>query len=45
MPRAWPVWTPGARLAGHYTLLHTKYESCVPYGFGEDLDFFMFFPL
>ena len=26
----------------HYTLLHTKYESFGPCGFGED--FFMFFP-
>ena len=26
----------------HYTLLHTKYESSGPCGFGED--FFMFFP-
>ena len=25
----------------HYTLLHTKYESSGPCGFGED--FFMFF--
>ena len=44
MPGAWPVWTQGVRLAGHYTLLHTKYESSGPYGFGEE-DFFMFFPL
>ena len=28
----------------HYTLLHTKYESLGPCGFGEE-DFFMFFPL
>ena len=27
----------------HYTLLHTKYESSRPCGFGEE-DFFMFFP-
>ena len=27
----------------HYTLLHTKYESFGPCGFGEE-DFFMFFP-
>ena len=27
-----------------YTLLHTKYESYGPCGFGEE-DFFMFFPL
>ena len=26
----------------HYTLLHTKYESSGPCGFGEE-DFFMFF--
>ena len=39
-PRAGPVWTPGPMLAGiikmdHYTLLHTKYESSGPCGFGE----------
>ena len=28
----------------HYTLLHTKYESSGPCGFGEE-DFFMLFPL
>ena len=27
----------------HYTLLHIKYESSGPCGFGEE-DFFMFFP-
>ena len=27
----------------HYTLLHTKYESSGPCGFGEE-DFFMFYP-
>ena len=27
----------------HYTLLHTKYESSGPCGFGEE-DIFMFFP-
>ena len=27
----------------HYTLLHTKYESSWPYGFGEE-DFLKFFP-
>ena len=27
-----------------YTLLHTKYESSGPCGFGEE-DFLMFFPL
>ena len=29
-------------MAGHYTLLHTKYESFWPCGFGEE-DFVMFF--
>ena len=28
----------------HSTLLHTKYESSGPCGFGEE-DFFLFFPL
>ena len=28
----------------HYTLLHTKYESSGPCGFGEE-DFFMYSPL
>ena len=28
----------------HYTLLHTKYESSGPCGFGEE-DFFMFFSI
>ena len=28
----------------HYTLLHKKYKSSGPFGFGEE-DFFMFFPL
>ena len=27
----------------HYTLLHTKYDSSGPCGFGEE-DFLMFFP-
>ena len=27
----------------HYTLLHTKYESSVPCGLGEEGFFFMFF--
>ena len=27
----------------HYTMLHTKYESSGPCGFGEE-DFFKFFP-
>ena len=26
----------------HYTLLHTKYESSVPCGFGEDFFFYVF---
>ena len=30
-------------LEDHYTLLHTKYESFGPCGFGEE-DFFLFFP-
>ena len=30
-------------MAGHYTLLHTKYESFGSCGFGEE-DFVMFFP-
>ena len=29
---------------GHYAVLHTKYESSGPCGFGEDF-FFMFFPI
>ena len=28
----------------HYTLLHRKYESSGPCGFGEEDFFFMFFP-
>ena len=48
-PGAGPVRTPGARLAGFikrttihcYTLLHTKYESSGPCGFGEE-DFLCF---
>ena len=48
-PRAGPLWTTGARLAGfykedHYILLQIKYESSGPCGFGEE-DFFMFYPL
>ena len=50
-PGTGPVWTPVARLAGfiagfiedHYTLLHTKYESFGPCGFGKE-DFLKFFP-
>ena len=49
MPGAWPVWIPGAQLAGfikrttiHCYTLHTKYESSGPCGFG---DFFVFVPL
>ena len=45
-PVAGPVWTPGAQLArfieDYYTLLHTKYESSGPCGFGEE--FFFSFP-
>ena len=26
----------------HYTLLHTKYESFVPWGFGEEVFFYVF---
>ena len=42
MPGAWPVWTPGAPLAGFIKrsiihLLHTKYESSGPCGFGEEV--------
>ena len=45
-PGAGPVCTPRARLAeiikeDHYTLLHTKYESSGPCGFGEE-DFLCF---
>ena len=29
----------------HYTLLHTKYESSGPCGFGEDNFFFYVFPM
>ena len=52
IPVAGPVWTPGARYCvtvgriykeDHYTLLHTKYESSGPCGFGEE-DFLEFFP-
>ena len=50
-PGAGPFLTPGAwfMMVGrifkedHYTLLHTKYESSGPCGFGKE-DFFMFFP-
>ena len=42
---AGPFLTPGAWLGGfkedHYTLLHAKYESSGPCGFGEE-DFLMF---
>ena len=45
---AGPVWTPGARwgvgriyIEDHYALLHTKYESSGPCGFGEE-DFLRF---
>ena len=46
-PGAWPIWTPGSRLAGIIkgltkTLLHTKYISSGPHGFREE-DFFYVF--
>ena len=41
-PRGGPFLTPGTCIEDHYTLLHTKYESFGPCGFGEE-DFFMFF--
>ena len=46
MPGAWPVWTPGAWLAGFIkrTTIHTKYESSGPYRFREE-DFFYVFPI
>ena len=48
MPGAWPVSTPVAvdRIykEEYYTLLHIKYESSWPCGFGEE-DLFMFFQL
>ena len=48
-PGAGPFLTPGAWLAGfikkdHYTLLHTKYESSGPCGFGEDVYVFPMTP-
>ena len=48
-PRGGAIFDPRGMIAriyieDHYTLLHTKYESFGPCGFGED-DFFMFFPL
>ena len=48
MPEEWPVSTPVAvdRIykEEYYTLLHIKYESSWPCGFGEE-DLFMFFQL
>ena len=46
--RAVPVWAPRGTVGriykeDHYTLLHTKYESFGPCGFGEK-DFLKFFP-
>ena len=46
-PGAGPVWTPRGTVGriykeDHYTLLHTKYESSRPCGFGEE-DFLKFF--
>ena len=48
-PRAGPVWIHRAMVSriykeDHYTLLHTKYESSGPCGFGEE-DFFYVFPM
>ena len=49
-PGAGPFLTPGAWLAGFikrtvvYKLLHLKYKSSGPCGFGED-DFFYVFPM
>ena len=45
---AGPVWTPGVTVGmiykeDHYTLLHTKYESSGPCGFGEEI--FLCFPI
>ena len=47
-PGAGPFFDPSGMVGriykeDHYTLLHTKYESSGPCGFGEE-DFFMFFP-
>ena len=45
MPGSWPRGTVGRIYKEEYcTLLHTKYESSGPCGFGEE-DFFMFFQL
>ena len=46
-PRGWAIFDPRGMVSriykeDHYTLLHTKYESSGPCGFGEE-DFFMFF--
>ena len=37
-PRGGAIFDPRGRIyiEDHYTLLHTKYESFVPCGFGED---------
>ena len=48
-PWVGPVWTPRGTVGriykeDHYTLLHTKYESSEPCGFGEE-DFFYVFPI
>ena len=51
IPRAWPVWTPGHGwqdlLREPQYIVHTKWESSGPCGFGENdlLFFFMFIPL
>ena len=47
-PEAGPFFDPRGMMGSiykedHYTLLHTKYESFGPCGFGEE-DFCMFFP-
>ena len=41
-PRGGPFLTLGTCIEDHYTLLHTKYESFGPCGFGEE-DFFLCF--
>ena len=46
-PGAWPIFTPGSRLAGiikELTLLHTKYKNSGPHGLREE-DFLRLFLL
>ena len=48
-PRGWAIFDPRGMIGriyieDHLTLLHTKYESFGPCGFGEE-DFFMFCPI